>query len=124
MLWPQESLKDWGECAWTFKGGKFEADYAREQFGESVPLIPHRYLKDEFDKRLALAQAVSTQTMIELNIHRHPEMESFKLLAKQHLPQFARALFEFGEAKKACRKVVLDKATIKHEPNHLIHSSI
>ena len=62
--------------------------------------------------------------MIELEVHRHPEMESFKLLAKQHLPQFARALFEFGEAKKACRKVVLDKATIKHEPNHLIHSSI
>ena len=90
----------------TFKGGKFEADCAREQFGESVPLIPQRYLKDEFNKRLVLAHDLSTQTMIELEIHRHPEVESFKLLAKQHLLTFARSLFEFGEAKKACRKVV------------------
>ena len=124
LLCPQESLEDWGECALTFKGGRFEPDCAREQFGESVPFIPYKQLKDEFDKRLVLAHALGTQTMIELHIHRHPEMEGFKLLAKQHLPQFAKALFDFGEAKKTCRKTVLDRATIKHEPSRLIHSSI
>ena len=88
------------------------SEVARDQLGEPVPLIPIRLIKIEHQRRLELARALSTQTMIETSLHQYPEIDNFKLLAKQHLHQFSKALFDFGEAKRAIRKHVPDKAMV------------
>ena len=47
-----------------------------------------------------------------------------RLIAKQHALAFAKALFRFGEARKACRKYIFSAATIRHEPDRLNNSSV
>ena len=47
-----------------------------------------------------------------------------RLVSKQHALTFAKALFRFGEARKACRKVIISAATVRHEPDRLINSSV
>ena len=49
------------------------------------PLIPFKYLKEEFEARTDLLRILST-------------------IAKNHSQTLGLALFRFGEARKACRK--------------------
>ena len=139
------STDDWKDCALTFKPGRLNNDAARVQIKENVHLIPIKYLKEEFDARIALAQALATQTMSEFGVHTNlaalkamkpipgaekteealkTAAEIARLIAKQHTHQFALALFRFGEARRACRRAAFISAKVRHEPERLINSSI
>ena len=52
------------------------------------------------------------------------DYDALRLIAKTHSLSFAKALFRFGEARRTCRKLVFASATVKHEPERLINSSI
>ena len=144
MLCPT-STDDWKECAQTFKPCRLGNDAARTQLGENVHLIPIKNLKEEYEARLALAQALSTQSMLEFSVHLNNTAikelkpvpgaekteeslrvaaEMSRLSAKQHIQQFATALFRFGEARRACRKAAFVSAKVRHEPERLINASI
>ena len=123
LLAPNES-EDWKACADTFVPGKLEPEIAQRQFSEDVPSLPQHLIKAEFEARNRLAQALSTQSMCEFGIHMEPNSEMLKLLAKQHLFQFSEALHAFGTARRACRKHIFQHATVRHEPDRLINSSI
>ena len=55
---------------------------------------------------------------------RRNDYEMMRLIAKNHSQTLGLALFCFGEARKACRKAVFASATVHHEPDRLINSSI
>ena len=124
LLCPNPS-DDWKDCHQTFQTGRLPATVARDLFRESLPLILAKYLKEEFEARSDLANTLSTQAMAEYGVHHMkaikvsksdlPDAEAVKtvteaksdaydilrLISKQHGLAFAKALFRFGEARKA-----------------------
>ena len=144
LLCPSPS-EDWKDCFSTFKAGRLPTTVARDLFHENLPLIPAKYLREEFESRSDLARALSVQAMTEFSISRNKAVEipeglpdnakplveikkddydALRLIAKTHSLAFAKALFRFGEARRTCRKLVFASATVKHEPERLINSSI
>ena len=115
---------EWRDLHLTFTQGKLTQDCAQRQFHERLPNIPEHLLKTEADTKEALASQLSHQCYLEVLIHKHPQMECFKVLAKSHLSAFMRALFNFGVARRECRKAALKFAKVRHEPNRLIESRI
>ena len=140
LLVPNDS-DDWKECDATFKADKLDKRVAQKQFEEPLPMIPEELLKKEFEARKVFLQALGTQSMAEFAMHSFPTKgvkvdkkaklagtdlaaEFFKLLSKSHCSEFSTALYNFGQARRACRKFVLKAATVRHEPERLINASL
>ena len=68
LLCPNPS-DDWKDCLQTFQSGRLPATVARDLFKENLPLIPAKYLKEEFEARSDLASILSTQAMAEYEVH-------------------------------------------------------
>ena len=140
LLVPNDST-EWAECDKTFRPEKLDKRIAQKQFDEPLPLIPEDLLKKEYETRKRFIAALRTKTMAEYAMNRFPVSgnvrdkevevvgvelagEFFKLLSKQHCEQFSAALYDWGQAKRACRKYILKTATVRHEPERLINSSL
>ena len=115
MLCPNPS-DDWKDCHQTFQTGRLPATVARDLFRENLPLIPAKYLKEEFEARSDLANTLSTQAMAEYGVHHMkaikvsksdlPDSEPVKalveaksdaydilrLISKQHAPSFCEGI--------------------------------
>ena len=93
-------------------------------------------MKEEFESHSELAHILATQYMAEFGVHqrkgvktpeglpvtnlakaRKDDYDILRLLEKQHSFNFAKALFWFGEARRAYRKATLAPATVRHKPN-------
>ena len=64
LLCPSPS-EDWKDCFTTCKAGRLPTTVARDLFHENLPLIPAKYLREEFESRSDLAHALSVQAMTE-----------------------------------------------------------
>ena len=140
LLCPNDS-DDWADCDKTFRAEKLDKRIAQRQFEEPLPMIPEELLKREYETRKRLVDALGTQTMAEFAMHLFPvsgkkidkktklsgvdlAAELFKLLGKSHCSKFSKALYDFGQARRACRKFVFRAATVRHEPERLINASL
>ncbi|XP_064109242.1 uncharacterized protein LOC135217346 [Macrobrachium nipponense] len=114
----------WHQTPETFQKGKLETDCASTQFNERLLKLPEHLIKAEFEARCRLSRSLHSVTSAEMIASTYPTTPEFQVLTKSLLGTFQHDLFDFAVARRACRKFVLRPATIRHEPNKLIRSSI
>ncbi|XP_064078898.1 uncharacterized protein LOC135196208 isoform X2 [Macrobrachium nipponense] len=114
----------WHQTPETFQKGKLETDCASTQFNERLLKLPEHLIKAEFEARCRLSRSLHSITSAEMIASAYPTAPEFQVLTKSLLGTFQHDLFDFAVARRACRKFVLRPATIRHEPNKLIKSSI
>lgn len=123
LLFPQDDPR-WAEVDDTFSVQKLKPDCASSLFNEDLPAIPNNLLTEEFAARQRLARTLHTMTVSELGMVSHPDWEILKVITKSMVASLRHDLTDFVQARKKCRAHVLEGATVRHEPNKLIGSSI
>ena len=123
FLFPGDS-EVWEDVALTFSTGKLSADCASQQFHETLPKLPEKLISAEFAARSRLARTLHSMLVTELLMFCHPDMDTFPLLAKSMVCSLRHDLMDFAMARRACRKHVLEPATLRHEPIRLIDGPI
>ncbi|XP_064101055.1 uncharacterized protein LOC135211750 [Macrobrachium nipponense] len=114
----------WHDAPSTFTVGKLDSDCASTLFSDKLPKLPENLLKTEFETKTRLARSINAVTSLELVASMYKDEQLFQVLTKSLLQTFQSDLFEFAAARRVCRKYVLAEASIRHEPNRLIKSSI
>ncbi|XP_064087967.1 uncharacterized protein LOC135202485 isoform X2 [Macrobrachium nipponense] len=114
----------WKDAPATFTTGKLDPECASDLFSERLPRIPDHLVKTEFEAKTRLARSINSVTAAELVASTYNEEQVFRVLTKVLLQMFQSDLYDFAVARRACRKHFLAGASIKHEPNRLIRSSI
>lgn len=114
----------WMDAPSTFTVGKLDPLCASSQFSEELPKLPESLLKAEFETRTKLARSLSSGCLTEATAVSGSDEPFFQVLAKSFLATFQLDLHEFVMARLECRKFIFADATIRHEPNKLIKSSI
>ena len=115
----------WEEVVETFIPKVLHRDIGLHQFGEPLNKLPDRLLLPEAEARTRLSASLHHQTFIESAMFAasSENADIFAALAKSHLPTLVRDMHSFTAARRECRKHVLKRATIRHEPDRLINSS-
>ena len=114
----------WNQVYATFTVGPLPANCASILFNEDLPQVPDSLLKREFSARSCLARTLHTMCLTEMMGQESPNSEQFKILAKSQVSSAIHDIFDFGVARRLCRKSVLQHAALRHEPTKLINSSI
>ena len=145
LLCPSSS-EDWKDCFKNFQVGRVpkKKKKKKKSFPWKSPSDPAKFLREEFESRSVLAHALSVQAMTEFTISHNKERKSRRSSRKCYVSYrhqmgwlwclasycqdaftgLAKALLCFGEARRVCRKLVFASATVKHDPERLINSSI
>ena len=108
----------------TFSVGQLPANCASILLNEDFPNIPEFLLKKEFNARSRLARTLHTMCLTEVMGQEQPNAEHFKILAKAQVASVMHDIFDFGVARRQCRKSVLHHAAPRHESTKLINSPI
>ncbi|XP_066981300.1 uncharacterized protein [Macrobrachium rosenbergii] len=123
LLFPTD-LECWTGAPETFTVGKLDSECASNLFSEQLPRLPESLIKAEYEARCRLSRSINSVTSVELTSAVYKDEPLFRVLTKSLLASFQSDLFDFIVARRNCRKFVLADATIRHEPNKLIKSSI
>ena len=115
----------WEEVVETFVPKVLDRDIGLHQFGEPLNKLLERLLLPEYEARTRLSASLHHQTFLESAMFAASgeNVDVFAALAKSHLPTLVRDLHSFAAARRECRKHVLKRATIRHEPDRLVNSS-
>lgn len=114
----------WKGVTATFTSGRLAANCASVQFNEDFPKLTDALIKNEFETRSRLMRTLHLLTLTEVMRQENSEVEHFSILAKAQINSAAHDLYDFGLARRACRKYVLHFAKLRHEPTKLIMSSL
>ncbi|XP_064107538.1 uncharacterized protein LOC135216296 [Macrobrachium nipponense] len=114
----------WADLPATFTVGKLKPDCAIDQFGKRLPRLPDNLIQAKFEARTRLGRTLNALVMTEVAAITYGSEPLFKLLAKAQTQTVQSDLYELVVARRNCRKHVLQEATIRHEPNKLLSSTI
>ncbi|XP_066955826.1 uncharacterized protein [Macrobrachium rosenbergii] len=123
LLFPGDS-ECWLGAPATFTVGKLDPECASTLFSKQLPRIPDALLKTEFGARCRLSRSLHSVTISEVTALVYTDEPLFKVLTKSLLASFQSDLYDFVVARQNCRKHISADATIRHEPNRLMKSSI
>ncbi|XP_066955440.1 uncharacterized protein [Macrobrachium rosenbergii] len=123
LLFPGDS-EFWLGAPATFTVGKLDPECASTLFGEQLPKIPDALLKKEYEARCRLSRSIHSITISEVTALVYADEPLFQVLTKSLLASFQSDLYDYVVARQNCRKHIFANATIRHEPNRLIKSSI
>ncbi|XP_064100400.1 uncharacterized protein LOC135211154 [Macrobrachium nipponense] len=114
----------WEDLPATFSVGKLKPDCAITLFSERLPKLSDALIQAEFDAKTRLARSLNSLVMTETAAREYAQEPLLKVIAKSLLLGMQCDLYDFAVARRNCRKHVLSEATIRHEPNKLLASSI
>ena len=113
----------WEEVVETFVPKVLDRDVGLHQWGEPLNKLPERLLLPKYEARTHLSASLHHQTFIESAMFAAAgeSHDIFAALVKSHLLTLVRDLHSFARAHRECRKHMLKRATIRHEPERLIN---
>ncbi|MGL5405729.1 MAG: hypothetical protein ACRDAX_02920, partial [Propionibacteriaceae bacterium] len=114
----------WENLPATFTLGKLKPDCAMDQFGEKLPRLPDSLIQAEFDARTRFGRSLNSLIITEMAALSYATEPLFKILAKSQFQTVLSDAFDFFQARRNCRKHVLQECTIRHEPNRLLAASM
>ena len=123
LLLPGDT-EPWKDILSTFTTGKLSLNAAAEQFNEDLPLLTDTLVKAEYEAKSRFARTLHTFSLLELTANQNPEVEFMRVIVKSMTSSLRFDAFAFGEARRKCRKHVLQNARIRHEPAKLINGPI
>ena len=92
------------------------ADCCSQQFNKSLPKLSDSLIAKEFEARTRLARSLHSFALAEYMMSKDNQNELLKVLVKSMVCSLHHDLYDFGLARRNCRKHVLHTAEVRHEP--------